>query len=45
MNTNLTNEYQTPKVDVLKLHLEGVLCASGEMENFTIDTGLGLDDF
>lgn len=45
MKDNQIPEYQTPRVDILSLHQEGVLCASGEMDKFTIDNGLGLEDF
>ena len=45
MNTKSNIEYQTPEVDILSLHLEGVLCASGVMEKFTMDNEIGLEDF
>ena len=40
MKSNLDHDYQAPSVEVLILQPEGVLCASGTTDNFTIDDEL-----
>lgn len=45
MEMNQNSEYQTPRADIVLLQPEGVLCASGGTDNFSMDKGLGLEDF
>lgn len=40
MNYNDYNEYQTPKVDILLLYPEGLLCASGDTDDYVVDDPL-----
>lgn len=45
MEKNQNSEYQSPRADIVSLQPEGVFCASGGTDDFTLDKGLGLDDF
>lgn len=45
MEKNHNSEYQSPRADIVSLQPEGVLCASGETDDFTMDHGLGLEDY
>ena len=40
MKSNLDHDYQAPSLDVIVLQTEGVLCASGTTDKFTVDPEL-----
>lgn len=40
MKSDYSVGYQAPSLDVIVLHSEGVLCASGTTDKFTVDPEL-----
>lgn len=45
MKNNLIFEYQAPRVCIHQIVSEGVLCVSVTTDDFTVDNGLGPEDF